>query len=145
LYHSELLGTGEEAGTMPDPRNAYDAFQEGSRLLAEDNPHAAAIALERARELEPAKGSVREALARAYYRSGQFSAAEREFEAALEIDPVNDYAHFGLGLCLMRSGRRDSARGHLRMAATMRPDNADYRSALADVADGDATGDSSAP
>ena len=46
-------------------QSAYDAFQEGNRLLASQNPHAAVIALERARDLEPDKGSVRETLARA--------------------------------------------------------------------------------
>jgi Flp pilus assembly protein TadD len=116
-------------------RDAYDAFQEGTRLLADDNAHAAVIALEQARELEPEKGSVREALARAYYRAGRFDAAEREFLTALEIEPVNDYAHFGVGLCRLRVGDRSGARGHLRQAIVMRPDNADYRAALARAAD----------
>ena len=44
-------------------QSAYDAFQEGNRLLASQNPHAAVIPLERARDLEPDKGSVRETLA----------------------------------------------------------------------------------
>ena len=116
-------------------RDAYDAFQEGTRLLADDNAHAAVIALEQARELEPEKGSVREALARAYFRAGRFDAAEREFLIALEIEPVNDYAHFGVGLCRLRVGDRSGARGHLRQATVMRPDNADYRAALARAAD----------
>ena len=73
---------------------------------------------------------MREALARAYYLSGRFDAAEQEFAAALEIEPVNDYAHFGLGLCRLRAGDRARARGHLRLASIMRPDNADYRRAL---------------
>ena len=38
---------------------AYDAFQEGCRLLANASPHAAVVALERARDLEPDKGSIR--------------------------------------------------------------------------------------
>ena len=54
--------------------DAYDAFQEGSRLLADENPHAAVVALERARDLEPDKGSVRETLGRAYFRTGRFAA-----------------------------------------------------------------------
>jgi Tfp pilus assembly protein PilF len=123
---------------MDDGHDAYLAFREGTQLLADDNFHAAVIALERARDLEPGKGSVREALARAYYRSGRFSAAEGEFEAALAIDPVNDYAHYGLALCRLRAGDRDRARGHLRLASVMRPDNADYRRALADVVADDA-------
>ena len=66
--------------------------------------------------------------------------AGAEFERAVEIDPVNDYAHFGLGLCLMRqrrparrpsppqAGGRDAARparlpGRAR-AASPRPNDA---------------------
>jgi Flp pilus assembly protein TadD len=113
-----------------DDRDAYAAYQEGTRLLAGNNAHAAVIALERARSLEPAKGSVREALARAYFRTGRFAAAEEEFLAALDIEPVNDYAHFGVGLCRLRAGDRRGARGHLRQATVMRPENADYRAAL---------------
>lgn len=116
-------------------QSAYDAFQEGTRLLSSQNPHAAAIALERARDLEPDKASVRETLARAYYGSGHITRAAEEFERAVEIEPVNDYAHFGLGLCLMRRGDRMGARRHLKLAVAMRPDQADYRAALARVAD----------
>jgi Flp pilus assembly protein TadD len=116
-------------------QSAYDAFQEGNRLLASQNPHAAVIALERARDLEPDQGSVRETLARAYFRSGRFSQAREEFARAVEIEPVNDYAHFGLGLCLIRRGDRLGARRHLKLAVAMRPDHPDYRAALARVAE----------
>jgi Flp pilus assembly protein TadD len=113
--------------------DAYVAFQEGTRLLDGGNVHAAVIALERARLLEPAKGSVREALARAYYRSTRFADAEREFRAALDLEPVNDYAHYGVGLCRLKAGDRTGARAHLRLATVMRPDNADYQTALAEA------------
>jgi tetratricopeptide (TPR) repeat protein len=116
-------------------QSAYDAFQEGNRLLASKNPHAAVIVLERARELEPDKASVRETLARAYYGSGRYSQASAEFERAVEIEPVNDYAHFGLGLCRLRQGDELGARRHLKLAVAMRPDQPDYRAALARVAD----------
>jgi Flp pilus assembly protein TadD len=122
-----------------DKRDAYAAFQEGMRLLDGDNAHAAVIPLERARDLEPQQGSVREALARAYFRTGRFSKAEREFRAAVEIDPVNDYAHFGLGLCRLRAGDRDLARGHLRLATVMRPERDDYQRALAQAIEPTAT------
>jgi Tfp pilus assembly protein PilF len=114
-----------------DDAEAYVAFQEGNRLLDTGNAHAAALALERARALEPEKGSIRETLARAYFRTGRFAAAEDEFLATLELDPVNDYAHFGVGLCRLRVGDRVTARRHLRLATAMRPDNDDYRAALA--------------
>jgi len=126
---------GKEANPMScsDHHDAYTAFSEGMRLLEDDNAHAAVIALEQARALEPAKGSVREALARAYFRTGRFAAAEQEFTAALDIEPVNDYAQFGVGLCRLRAGDHTRARGHLRLATAMRPDNADYRAALEQV------------
>ena len=120
---------------MNEEHDAYVAFQEGSRLLADGNVHAAVVALERARRLEPEKGSVRETLARAYYRSGRFANAEREFRAALDLEPVNDYAHYGLGLCRLRAGDRAGARAHLRLAIVMRPDNADYQQALDEASD----------
>jgi Flp pilus assembly protein TadD len=100
-------------------------------LLEAGDVHAAATILERAAAAEPEKGSIREALARAYFRSRRFSAALAEFRAALEISPANDYAHFGAGLCLGRLGRLHQAVGHLRMANVMRPGNDDYEEALA--------------
>jgi tetratricopeptide (TPR) repeat protein len=111
-------------------QSAYEAFQEGSRLLASQNPHAATIALERARDLEPDQGSVREALGRAYYRTGRFAKAGEEFAVAVELDPVNDYAHYGLGLALLKQRDHLAARRHLKLAVAMRPDHADYRAAL---------------
>lgn len=109
----------------------YDWYQRGLALLRAGDVHAAATLLERAAAVEPEKGSIREALARAYFRSRRFSAALDEFTAALEISPVNDYAHFGAGLCLGRLGRLHEAVGHLRMANVMRPGNDDYEGALA--------------
>lgn len=114
--------------------DAYTAFQQGQELLAASNPHAASVALERARELEPEKGSVREALGRAYFRCGRFAAARTEFERAVELDPVNDYAHFGLGKALLRVGDRTGARRHLKLAVAMRPLD-DYQHALAEASD----------
>ena len=119
--HGSSTGSGGEA---------YARFQEGSRLLESGNPHAAIISLERARALEPEKGSIREALARAYFHSGQVQSAQEEFEKVVELDPVNDYAHFGLGLCLLRRGQRAAARGHLKMATIMRPEAEEYQAAL---------------
>ena len=63
-------------------QSAYEAFQEGKPAPAVGNPHAAVVALERARDLEPDKASVRETLARAYFRSGRLpAAAAEEFDA----------------------------------------------------------------
>lgn len=112
--------------------DAYSAFQEGLRLLESADVHAATVALERAREIEPEQGSIREALGRAYFRCARYLAAATEFHRAIDLDPVNDYAHFGLGLSLLRLGDRDRARGHLKLAVAMRPLD-EYRDALAQV------------
>lgn len=116
---------------MVSTNEAYERFTEGQALLASSDLHAAVVALERARDLEPDKGSIREALARAYFGTRRFAAAETEFDKVLELDPVNDYAHFGIGLCRLRVGDRVGARGHLRLATAMRPESEDYRVALA--------------
>jgi tetratricopeptide (TPR) repeat protein len=88
---------------------------------------AASVPLERARDLEPDKSSIREALGRAYFRSARFAQAAEEFAAVLERYPVNDYAHFCLGRSLENSGRRAEARKHAALAACMRPDRKDYQ------------------
>jgi Flp pilus assembly protein TadD len=119
----------QQRGDTPD---AYGAFRQGTSLLESSDPHAAAVALERARDLEPEQGSIRETLGRAYFRCGRFSDARTEFARAVEIEPVNDYAHFGLGLALVRLGDVDGARRHLKLAVAMRPRD-EYREALARV------------
>jgi tetratricopeptide (TPR) repeat protein len=105
----------------------YELYKRGSALLEAGDFAAAAIPLERASKLEPDKTSIREALGRAYFRSGRFERAREEFEAVVERYPVNDYAHFCLGRALEVTGRRQEARGHAALAASMRPDRADYR------------------
>ncbi|MFY9586932.1 MAG: tetratricopeptide repeat protein [Actinomycetota bacterium] len=110
--------------------STYALWRRGCALLEQDHNHQAVIVLERALALEPGKASIREALARAYYAAGRPDAARQEFEAALEIDPANDYAHFGLALCLERAGELSSARGHAKLAVVMRPEDENYRRAL---------------
>jgi Flp pilus assembly protein TadD len=107
--------------------SAYDLFMKGSELLERGDFMAAAIPLERARDLEPDKSSIREALGRAYFRSSRFEKAAEEFANVVERHPVNDYAHFCLGRSLENTGRRKEARRHAALAAHMRPDRADYQ------------------
>ncbi|MGE5636490.1 MAG: tetratricopeptide repeat protein [Nocardioidaceae bacterium] len=111
----------------PMSEGAYELFRKGSALLEAGDFMAAAIPLERARELEPDKSSIREALGRAYFRSARYEKAAEEFAAVVERHPVNDYAHFCLGRSLETPGRRAAARRHAALAACMRPDRADYR------------------
>lgn len=105
----------------------YDLFTRGSALLEAGDFAAAAVPLEQARSLEPDKSSIREALGRAYFRTGRYADAAEEFAAVVERHPVNDFAHFCLGRSLEKTGRTDGARRHLALAASIRPDRADYR------------------
>lgn len=114
--------TPEERG-----EKVYELFTRGSELLERGDFSAAAIPLEQARGMEPEKSSIREALGRAYFRSGRYEDATVEFQAVVDHYPVNDYAHFCLGRSLEKSGRQTDARKHLALAASLRPDRADYR------------------
>jgi Flp pilus assembly protein TadD len=110
--------------------SVYDLYARGLGLLESGHPHAAVTLLQRAKSLEPDKGSIRETLARALFMTGRVALARREFTKAIQIDPVNDYAHFGLGLSCARTGQRARALGHLKLAVAMRPEREEYRDAL---------------
>jgi tetratricopeptide (TPR) repeat protein len=115
---------------MSDDREeyeVYDLFKRGTQLLESGDFNAAAVPLERASRLEPDKGSIREALGRAYFRSGRYAKARDEFAAVVERYPTNDFALFCLGRACELTGDRREARKHLTLAANLRPDRADYR------------------
>ncbi len=114
-----------------DPETAYELLQRGSALLASHHHAQAAVVLARAARLEPGKGSILEALGRAYFNSAQHEPARETFEALLEVDPSSPYGHFALGQCLKRLGRTGEARTHLRLAVALAPGSDLYRSALA--------------
>jgi len=108
----------------------FDLYQQGRDHLANGYAAQATVALEKAKRREPRKASIREALGIAYFRLRRFAEAEREFRAVLELSPVNDYAHFAVGRCLERQGRRREAAGHYKLARSLRPERGDYREAL---------------
>ena len=113
---------------MSDDRpDVYDLFRRGSDLLEAGDYSAAAIPLAKASRLEPDKTSIREALGRAYFRSGRYALASEEFAAVVERYPVNDFAIFCLGRSCEKTGLREEARRHLALAAQLRPDRVDYR------------------
>ena len=115
---------------LAERETAYGLFRRAGALLKRRHHAQAAVLLERADRLEPRKGSIVEALARAYYNSGQHDRAEESFRRLLEIDPSTAYGHFGLGQALKQLGRRDEARVHLRLAVALAPDSSLYRNAL---------------
>ena len=120
----------ERPGDHGQPGDVYDMFSRGVGLLREGHPHQAAMLLAQAKLLEPEKASIREALGRALYMSGRTARARREFAKAVQIDPASDYAHFALALACERTGERERAIGHLKLAIVMRPGMPDYERAF---------------
>ena len=113
-----------------DRESAYELLQRGQGLLKKRHFAQAAIVLQRAARLEPGKGSILEALGRAYYNSGQHDRSREVFSALLEIDPSAHYAHYALGQSLKLLGRPKEARTHLRLAVALSPTSKLYAGAL---------------
>ncbi len=107
--------------------DVYDLFQNGMRLLAQRDYHAATVPLTRVRDLEPDKTSIREALGRALFGAQRYDEAKTEFEAVVERAPTNDYALFCLGRSLQQLGRHSEARKPLTLACCLQPERRDYR------------------
>lgn len=126
----------ERLAELAERETAYGLFRRAAALLKRRHHAQAAILLERADRLEPDKGSIIEALARAYCNSGQHDRAEGAFRRLLEIDPSAAYGHFGLGQSLKQLGRRDEALTHLRLAVALAPESKLYRNALARLGGG---------
>jgi Flp pilus assembly protein TadD len=113
-----------------DHEGAYALLQRGTELMRMRHHAQAAIVLERAARLEPGKGSILEALGRAYYNSGQHDRSRETFQQLLEVDPSAHYAHYALGQSFKQLGRPREARTHLRLAVALAPSSPLYRGAL---------------
>jgi len=118
----------EQPGTPAG--DVYDWYTRGIKLLRSGNSRAAALVLQRVIEAEPHSRAAREALARAEFDSGEFATARAHFARNLQVDPADDYAAFGVGLCSSRLGEHGVAVEHLAMAVAMRPGNHHYSTAL---------------
>ncbi len=106
--------------------DAYELFQEGRERLRRGRAAQATVPLERAKQLEPDKASIREALGIAYFRLRRWREAEAEFRAVLELSPSDDYAHYALGRALEQQGRAAEANGHYKLASVMAPASKHY-------------------
>ncbi len=114
--------------------DAYDLFREGQRRLRGGMAAQATVPLERAKRLEPAKASIREALGIAYFRLGRWQDAEAEFRTIVEdLSPTDDYAHYALGRALERQGRIAEANGHYKLASSMDPASEQYAARILDL------------
>src|SRR5213083_1057021 len=74
------------------PAPAYELYSRGRAMLHDGHPHAAALIL------------------------GRATRARREFAKAVALNPSDDYAHFALALACERTGQRQRALGHAKLA-----------------------------
>jgi len=107
--------------------SVYELYRRGLDLLEHGDYQAAILPLTRARELEPAKSSIREALGRALFHARSYERAAAEFQMVSTIAPTNDYALFCLGRSMQLLGRHREACRPLAVACSLRPGRADYR------------------
>ena len=113
---------------------AYALFREGQKRLRSGLTAQATVPLEKAKKLEPAKASIREALGIAYFRLHRWEEAEAEFRAIVEeLSPTDDYAHYALGRALEHLGKTTEANGHYKLAASMKPSSETYSSRILDL------------
>src|SRR3974390_1920412 len=101
--------------------SAYEFYRRGCELLAHGDHQAAIVPLSKARDLEPDKASVREALGRALFHAQRYEGAAAEFEAVATRPPTNDYALFCLGRSMQQLGRHREACQPLALACSLRP------------------------
>jgi Flp pilus assembly protein TadD len=114
--------------------DAYDLFREGQKRLRAGLTAQATVPLEKAKRLEPAKASIREALGIAYFRLARWRDAEREFRTIVEdLSPTDHYAHYALGRALERQGKTAEANGHYKLASSMKPESETYSSRIMDL------------
>ena len=113
--------------------DTYDLYQRGLDLLSRGSAAAAAQLLARANTAEPGSRSVLEALARAQFDAHRYGDAADSFRQIVDASPTDDYAQFGLGLALARTGNPRGAAEHLALAVAMRPDLRHYTDALRGV------------
>ena len=110
--------------------DAYHRFVEARGFMKKNDFLNASLLLEGAREIEPEKGSIREALAICYFNMGLYSSSMDHFDKAIQIDASNDFAHYGMGLCLIKENKVNLALGHFKIARFMKPGSDIYKQAL---------------
>lgn len=67
------------------------------------------------------------------WRARRANEATEKFEQVIRLDPNNAEAHFSMGIIYEAAGNYAEALGSYKKAAVVRPDNKDYKSAIAEV------------
>lgn len=110
---------------------ALNSYQEGIRLLRNQNWQAAAAALEKAVASEPKNVEAQIALGIARLRSGDVEAGLKSFRRAVQLNPASVDAHYNLGLALREAGQAPAALTEFATSVRLAPSNDEARLALA--------------
>ena len=73
----------------------------------------------------PRSGAIHRALGTAYYRAGDYQAAQAALEQALSLDKSSALAYFLMGCTLRQRGQLEAAEQHFSRAAELDPTLAD--------------------
>lgn len=108
---------------MPEatPETHVIEYRAAEHLLEARDPRSAVELLNPVINAHPDNTAARLLRARAYFMRAALRSAEADFQAVLEREPDNAYAHFVLGRTLQRADRGDEARRHFRLAAALDP------------------------
>jgi tetratricopeptide (TPR) repeat protein len=109
---------------------AYQYYQKGLAALAAGHADEAIVPLERAKKLEPESSSIREALGKTYFKLHFYDRAITEFTTILQVEPLDDYAHFCIGRCYDKVGNIPMAQRHYKLALSLKPSRDVYRNTL---------------
>lgn len=124
-------GPDRETGTPPPPESPAAAVQKEptaprkpAEPRAETEPEPSDEAGETRERLGP-KERAQRLIARGNtaYRRNRFKEAARAYEQAVELDPDNGNAHFGLGAAYLDSNNLNGAKKHLERAVELAPRN----------------------
>src|ERR1700692_5086177 len=99
--------------------SVYELYQSGCELLEHGDHEAAIVPRSKARDLEPDKASIREALGRALFHARRYEGAAEEFQAVAARTPTNDYALFCLGRSMQLLGRHPEDCQRLALAGSL--------------------------
>ena len=116
--------------SVDDDAPVYELFVRGRELLRAGDHDGAIEHLERARDLDPEKGSIRETLGLAYLRASRLVDAEAEVTVAIDLAPNDAYCYYLLGRAQQGLGFMELARGSFKMAHWLDPRSDEYRRAL---------------
>jgi len=118
--------------SMPDaetaqPMTLAQAFSIGIAQFRRGDAHAAALAFEAAREIDPSSPEVYANLGFAYLELARPEDARDLFLAAIDLDPSRPNSYFGLAEALEQLGDRPAARGAMTTFVHLTPESDPFR------------------